>query len=271
MGNDCRYECLMERACVSVNIGPPDKNGLRVCQLSDSDHIQHPKDRMPQEGFLYWATQNPCSSNPCGHGATCLNGFTDKRYICLCPPKAVGENCEKTFNAIFSNLGATGRHGPTTLGGHYTGQNQDGQVTLSNGIQFWTVPYTGDYRIVAIGAAGGYDSYPNSTQHRGRGARMTGTLNLMKDEIIRILVGQEGESDKYDWSSGGGGGTFLAKNNNTPLILAGGGGGLFYLTKRHAECDASTNTRGNPGYRSAGSGGVGGLGGQGGKVKSAGE
>ena len=89
------------------------------------------------------------------------------------------------------------------------------------------MPYTGDYRIVAIGAAGGYDSYPNSPQHRGRGARMTGTFNLMKDEIIRILVGQEGGSNQNDWSSGGGGGTFLAKNNNTPLIIAGGGGGLF--------------------------------------------
>ena len=58
MGNelsgDCRYECLMESNCVSVNVGPPDKNGLRVCQLSDSDHIQHPEDLTAQEGFLYW-------------------------------------------------------------------------------------------------------------------------------------------------------------------------------------------------------------------------
>ena len=61
MGNelsgDCRYECLMESNCVSVNVGPPDKNGLRVCQLSDSDHIQHPEHLTAQEGFLYWATQ----------------------------------------------------------------------------------------------------------------------------------------------------------------------------------------------------------------------
>ena len=47
----------MENSCVSVNIGPPDKNGLRVCQLSDSDHIQHPDDLKPQEGYLYWASK----------------------------------------------------------------------------------------------------------------------------------------------------------------------------------------------------------------------
>ena len=55
--SDCKNRCLMENSCVSVNIGPPDKNGLRVCQLSDSDHIQHPDDLKPQEGYLYWASK----------------------------------------------------------------------------------------------------------------------------------------------------------------------------------------------------------------------
>ena len=47
----------MEDTCVSVNVGPPSKNGLRVCQLSDSDHIQHPNDLKPQEGYQYWSTK----------------------------------------------------------------------------------------------------------------------------------------------------------------------------------------------------------------------
>ena len=55
--SDCKNRCLMENSCVSVNIGPPDKNGLRVCQLSDSDHTQHPDDLKPQEGHLYWASK----------------------------------------------------------------------------------------------------------------------------------------------------------------------------------------------------------------------
>ena len=42
---------------VSVNVGPPSKNGFRVRQLSDSDHIQHPADLKPQEGYQYWASK----------------------------------------------------------------------------------------------------------------------------------------------------------------------------------------------------------------------
>ena len=152
--------------------------------------------------------------------------------------------------AVFTNLGASGRYGPTTLGSHYTGQDHDGQVTLSGGIQQWTVPYTGDYRIEAVGAAGGYDTYTNSSQRRGRGARVIGTFSLSKGEIIQILVGQEGGINTVSSTSGGGGGSFVVRESNTPLIVAGGGGGVETPRSRHAGCDASTNTTGNPGYRS---------------------
>ena len=136
------------------------------------------------------------------------------------------------------------------MGSHYTGQDHDGKVTLSSGIQQWTVPYTGDYKIEAKGAAGGYDAWINSAQYRGRGARMIGTFRLSKDEIIQILVGQEGGINSNDYSSGGGGGTFVVRGNNTPLIIAGGGGGIESASSRHAGCDASTTTTGNPGYKS---------------------
>ena len=112
------------------------------------------------------------------------------------------------------------------------------------------MPYTGDYRIEAIGAAGGYDSHANSTQYRGRGARMVGTFRLNKGEVIRILVGQEGGVNTGKKASGGGGGTFVVRGGNTPLIIAGGGGGIESAYSRHSGCDASTGSSGNPGYRS---------------------
>jgi len=154
------------------------------------------------------------------------------------------------FSAVFANLGASGRIGPTTLGSNYTGQDHDGQVTLSSGIQLWTVPYTGDYRVEAVGAAGGYDTGNHSAQYRGRGARMIGTFSLCQGEIIHILIGQEGGINKGRYGSGGGGGTFVVRGSNTPLIIAGGGGGVDRVSSRHAGCDASTSTTGNPGYRS---------------------
>ena len=151
---------------------------------------------------------------------------------------------------MFTNLGASGRYGPTTLGSHYTGQDHDGQVTLSSGIQQWTVPHTGVYRIGAIGAAGGYGTKSNNGQYRGRGARMIGTFSLTRGEILRILVGQEGGINRADYAAGGGGGTFVVRGSNTLLIVAGGGGGIEQARSRHAGCDASTGTTGNPGYRS---------------------
>ena len=152
------------------------------------------------------------------------------------------------FSAVFTNLGASGRYGPTTLGSHYTGQDHDGQVTLSSGIQQWTVPYTGDYRVEAVGAAGGYDIWSNSAQYRGRGARMIGTFSLSKGEIILMLVGQEGGINTNSQSAGGGGGTFVVRVSNTPLIIAGGGGGVLAPSSTHARCDASASTTGNSGY-----------------------
>ena len=56
---------------------------------------------------------------------------------------------------MFTNLDNNGRESPDSIGSHYKGQDHDGQVTLSNRIQLWAVPHTGEYRIEAIGASGG--------------------------------------------------------------------------------------------------------------------
>ena len=154
------------------------------------------------------------------------------------------------FVAVFTNLGASGRFGPTSIGSHYRGKDHDGQVTLANGIQNWTVPRSGEYQVEAIGASGGYDAYVNSRQYRGRGARMIGTFSLIKGEVIQILIGQEGGINNVTDASGGGGGSFVVRGAAIPLIIAGGGGGIERATARHSHCDASTSTTGNTGYKS---------------------
>ena len=166
------------------------------------------------------------------------------------------------FRAVFTNLGAGSRTGPDSIGSHYTGQDHDGQVTLSSGIQLWTVRYTGEYRIEAIGAAGGYGE-DSVIKNGGRGARMIGNFNLTKGEIIHILVGQQGtRGGNNQKTSGGGGGTFVVRANNTPLIIAGGGGGIRKMSAQVLGCDASIYTTGNAGHKSPlGSGGSNGHGG----------
>ena len=164
---------------------------------------------------------------------------------------------------MFTNLGKIGPKGPNSIGSHYKDQDHDGQVTLSSGIQLWTVPRTGEYRIEAIGASGGY-SEDSFIKTGGRGARMIGNFNLTKDEIIHVLVGQKGrKGNSNPKNAGGGGGTFVVRENNKSLIVAGGGGGIKNMSEQHPGCDASINTTGNAGNNSPlGTGGSNGHGGK---------
>ncbi|XP_066021196.1 uncharacterized protein [Pocillopora verrucosa] len=191
-----------------------------------------------------------CNNTLGSHSCTCKDGF-----------KGNGTNCIG-FTAVFTNLGKSGWKGSESIGSYYTGQDHDGQVAVSSGIQQWTVPHTGEYRIEAIGASGGYGE-DSIIKNGGRGARMIGNFNLTKDEIIHVLVGQKGKrGDRNKQTAGGGGGTFVVKEDNTPLIIAGGGGGIKNMSEQHLRCDASTNTTGNAGDNSPlGSGGSNGHGG----------
>ena len=69
-------------------------------------------------------------------------------------------------------------------------------VTLVSGIQHWTVPFTGTYRVTAVGASGGY--YSAGSSARGRGAYMRGDFELKKGKLIKILVGQQGKKKNED-------------------------------------------------------------------------
>ena len=114
------------------------------------------------------------------------------------------------------------------------------------------MPYTGHYRIEAIGAAGGCDDHwpPHSPQCKSGGTRMIGEFRLKMKEVIQVLVGQRGGRKKGAWSPGGGGGTFVVRGDSTPLIIAGGGGGVPRDENRHEKCNANTDTTGNAGYTS---------------------
>ena len=52
----CTHRCIMDPVCVSVNIGPPTDEKF-ICELSDSDHTEHPADLKKREGFLYIGTE----------------------------------------------------------------------------------------------------------------------------------------------------------------------------------------------------------------------
>lgn len=166
----------------------------------------------------------------------------------------------------FTNATATGQNGPTQLqvDAEYTGTTLDGAVTVTAGIQTWTVPTTGSYTIEAFGAQG-YGPFG------GRGAHISGEFNLTAGTVLKILVGQTapppvGSQNQY----AGGGGSFVTTTTNTPYVVAGGGGGNHggaYVTT----ADASITNNGFAGAASnSGAGGTAGAGGLGASSADAG-
>jgi hypothetical protein len=125
----------------------------------------------------------------------------------------------------FTNCTATGQNGPTLenctssySSSTWTSNPNNYFNMTTQGIQEWTVPTGGSYRIQVWGAQGG--------QSGGYGAYKRGDFILTQGDIIHILIGQTGGTN-----GGGGGGTFVIKSPynsvSSVLIIAGGGGGGY--------------------------------------------
>jgi hypothetical protein len=136
----------------------------------------------------------------------------------------------------FTPCGQTGQSGPSQASCRSaystTWDESDTNFTVSGGIQIWTVPYTGLYRINAYGAAGSAGN--GGSAAGGKGAQVQGDFNLVEGDKIRILVGQMGVNSGYNSSDGasgsGGGGTFVISglsgtSDSQVLLIAAGGGG----------------------------------------------
>ena len=124
---------------------------------------------------------------------------------------------ENGYKFVFTNCGQTGRLGPSQQQCDNT--YGSGVVETVEGIQNFIVPFSGRYKITAIGANGG-----NSSTGWGRGYLYEGEFNLKYNDNLKILIGQKGEDKK---AGGGGGATYVLKNKKIELIISGGGGGIY--------------------------------------------
>jgi len=128
----------------------------------------------------------------------------------------------------FTTCLATGINGPTQANciTNYTGTTLANLVNVTSGIQNWTVPATGTYRIEAWGAGGA----SKNTALGASGAYIGGEFTFNAGTVIKILVGQKGVYDGT-YAGGGGGATFVINQTNSSIfIIAGGGGGGAYTT-----------------------------------------
>lgn len=131
----------------------------------------------------------------------------------------------------FTNAGTSGRSGPSlsTVRSAYSSTSwANTYLNMSTqGIQEWTVPSTGTYRITCAGAQGGNSR--NGTAG-GSGALIVGTFTLTVESILKIVVGQRGVSnpnggDYYGGAGSGGSFVYTGSIGGSGLLIAAGGGG----------------------------------------------
>ena len=54
--DQCELRCYAENFCSSFNLGISETRGKLKCELSDSDHFQHPEHLICKKGFSYHPT-----------------------------------------------------------------------------------------------------------------------------------------------------------------------------------------------------------------------
>lgn len=117
---------------------------------------------------------------------------------------------KKSFALAGLVLGALGMNAQTTF--NYTGS-----------LQSYTVPAgVSSVMIDATGAKGGVGT-ATDVGVAGQGARMIGDFLVTPGQVLKVLVGEEGET--ADYVGGGGGGSFVWDSISTTLFIAAGGGG----------------------------------------------
>lgn len=163
---------------------------------------------------------------------------------------------------VFTTCGNSGRVGPSQsqCEDAYDGTTLEDEVTVSaEGVQQWTVPADGTYRIDTHGASGGesdgYASVP------GLGASIAGDVELEEGDELHIVVGQRGLDQPNVGGGGGGGATFVTLSDDTPVMVAGGGGGAGGRDGEHG-LDGSTDTCGTVDSQGRGTPGCDGDGGE---------
>jgi hypothetical protein len=162
----------------------------------------------------------------------------------------------------FTNCSQTGYTGPSEsqVTEAYLGTSLEDQAEVVDGIQHWTVPTTGTYRLIVAGASGGKSNSYGGDTYYSRGAKMQGDFFFNSGEVIKILVGQQGQNNTYD--GGGGGGSFVVTEDDTPLIIAGGGGGQSSSSNTnsytHGQAETSPLNNSNGNYNNCGGDGNGG-------------
>ena len=89
---------------------------------------------------------------------------------------------------------STWTHTQAQINTSYAGTTLDGAVNINTqGIQEWTMPAAGTYKIEIFGAQGGNNAwFPG-----GLGAKMVGEFSIPGGSILSLVIGQKGRRFKH--------------------------------------------------------------------------
>lgn len=242
---------------LSIDPDAPDDTDDLLCEVdtastdADGDTVTYTA-TWTQNGTSFGSTSTTTFTGDTIDAANTVDGDT---WVCTVTPND-GDDDGSTATASvdvinwagvreFSSCSATGYAGPTQsdCDTDYTGTTLESEVTVSAGVQTWTVPTTGTYLIEAYGAQG---ASGDSSYVGGLGAYMSGEFSLTAGDVLTILVGQEGEGQSSGSNGGGGGGSFVLNSSGTALLVAGGGGGTRTSVSDNG-CDARIDQYGGTG------------------------
>ncbi|MES1910141.1 MAG: hypothetical protein MHM6MM_002793 [Cercozoa sp. M6MM] len=210
------------------------------------------------------ACKAPNGVGPCTDGNDCISGFCslDGAGNSKCAAILFGDRCQfdeqcpfgvpcvvapgKIFGFCsvalnFNTCGATGSDGPTSCpAGYPTAASAPSLFNLQpNGVQQFTVPSSGCYKITAVGVAGGSAFFGGTG---GFGASLSARFQLSAGDVLDIVVGQKGESANQ--CGGGAGASMISMAASTSLVflIAAGGGGAGSASGTSAGCSALVTT-----------------------------
>ncbi|KAK3750553.1 hypothetical protein QZH41_011086 [Actinostola sp. cb2023] len=246
----CGHACLQNPRCRATNFRSIN-NGDGVCEFVDVSPSEISRGlEFDEEWVFSHNLKDDCRFAICSNGGSCIYDANSDLYRCSCPALWTGDECQeiKVSKAVFNftTLGYHGRRGPTDNKGYKDTILEN--TLVINGTQTWTAPVAGKYHVTACGAAGGDGT---SGSKGGKGALVNRTAHLERGDVLKIMVGQKGETQGDGTVGGGGGGTFVVHyatqgNYKVIAVAGGGGGGGINMDGRHGRprCDLNLGTGG---------------------------
>ncbi|XP_068739843.1 uncharacterized protein [Montipora capricornis] len=202
----CRIACYLDENCLSFNFGN------FVCQLSDSDHKQHPDDLKASTGFIYVGTENDCYGNLCSPHGKCAINSTDNTHYCKCLRGYTGKHCKVLVTGCSKAPSVTGTYDIRLNDsfGHlpvYCDQTSDGggwtmvfkvvaKATPLYVAEMWKSPDTHSENVTA--ALDTSSTFPGHYKNRLVLSQNWNTFNPKQVRVALYKDGQEVHSFKFN-------------------------------------------------------------------------